>query len=293
VKSIGQYAFSDCLKLRTINIPKKVSHIKRRTFLCCTALESVTFPEGLREIGEEAFGECVNLKAVKFPSSLRRLGPRCFSNCSSLTSVTVPEGVTCIGKRAFQGNQLRSISLPASLKDVEASFVKGPVLQEVHLSEENPYLKIENGVLFTKDGKKLLVFLLNTKTRYEIPEGVTHIADEALNGITNLTVLSLPDSVTYIGDYAFMHCWHLENIRLSSNLTHIGKEAFRYTGLQKLNVPASVQSIGDDAFKDIAKIGKNVFQKKRKPFTICALQDSFAIEYAKKNCIPYEIWNEE
>ena len=49
--SIGDYAFEDCTKLTSIEIPDSVTDIGYEAFQSCTNLTSVTIPDSVTSIG--------------------------------------------------------------------------------------------------------------------------------------------------------------------------------------------------------------------------------------------------
>ena len=55
VTSIASYAFRDCTKLTSINIPNSVTSIGGDAFMGCTGLTSITIPIGVKGIGDSAF----------------------------------------------------------------------------------------------------------------------------------------------------------------------------------------------------------------------------------------------
>ena len=108
---------------------------------------------------------------------------------------------------------------------------------------------------------------------FEVPEGVTEIADEAFMYCQSLSAISLPstltkigesafklceslqaitipDSVTEIGQAAFSMCHSLTDVVLSRSLCEIADEAFRETAIKHIVIPESVRSIGESAFED-------------------------------------------
>ena len=100
--SIGQYAFSGCLSLTSVEIPNSVTTIGDYAFEC-TGLTSVEIPNSVTSIGQKAFWNCSSLTSVTIPNSVTTIGQRAFESCSSLTSVTISNSVTSIGRDAFWG----------------------------------------------------------------------------------------------------------------------------------------------------------------------------------------------
>ena len=108
---------------------------------------------------------------------------------------------------------------------------------------------------------------------FDVPEGVTEIADSAFMDCQSLSAISLPSTLTKIGNYAFKRCESLQAITIPDSVTEIGQaafwmchsltdvvlsrslceiayEAFCETAIEHLVIPESVKSIGECAFED-------------------------------------------
>ena len=202
MKSIGEYAFTNCQSLGSITIPKDVTNIGQYTFVNCTSLKSITIPENVTNIGKKAFGGCTALASVTIPGNVTSIGEYAFNSCTSLESVTIPESVTSIGKFAFQDcESLRSITIPGSVKNIEQFTFRGCRSLES--------VTIENGVTNIMHKVFLGCQSLNSVT---IPESVTSIGEQAFGGCITLESITIPSSVTSIKGYTFYNCSALTNI---------------------------------------------------------------------------------
>ena len=136
------------------------------------------------------------------------------------------------------------------------------LVEEEVLSTEVTYkdlaegVKDEYGVLYSKDGKRLLKGNVELK-EYTVRKGTRVICDCAFKDYgdfysfrcSTLTSLTLPSSLKSIGDEAFGGCRSLTSLTLPSSLQSIGNSAFRdCNSLTSLTLPSSLQSIGDYAF---------------------------------------------
>ena len=109
-------------------------------------------------------------------------------------------------------------------------------------------VKDEYGVVYSKDGKRLLKEL-NIPSSYNIRPGTRIICDEAFQMCCNITNINIPDSVTHIGNRAFLACGGLTSITIPNSITHIGDEAFYgCRSLTSIIIPNSVIHIGEGAF---------------------------------------------
>jgi len=101
VTSIGNYAFYDFVRLKSISLASTVRRIGVRAFYRCTGLNAVALPSTVTSIGKNAFQNCFGLTAVVLPRGLRTISPYTFNQCTSLRVITIPAGVTEVGQEAF------------------------------------------------------------------------------------------------------------------------------------------------------------------------------------------------
>ena len=104
ITSIGAYAFCNCDAIVDISeLPVRLSHIADWAFYDCLALRTITFPVGVREIGQGAFLGCENLTAINLPEGILSIGDSIFTGCTSLQEISLPSSITAIGTYAFSG----------------------------------------------------------------------------------------------------------------------------------------------------------------------------------------------
>jgi hypothetical protein len=82
VTSIGQYAFTNCNKLTSVDFPN-VTTVGAYAFQACNKIVSVNIPM-LNKIEKYTFNGCSALTAVNFPV-VASIGQRGFSGCSAMT----------------------------------------------------------------------------------------------------------------------------------------------------------------------------------------------------------------
>lgn len=135
----------------------------------------------------------------------------------------------------------------------ETSFFYCKMLKAIEVDDANEYYTSVNGVLFTKDMKKLIVYPVmkeNESASYIIPEGVERVGICAFYKNVSLKSIIIPSTLKEIGDMAFFKCENIGLVTLPDGLEKIGNDAFSYCHGMKhvMFIPSSVKEIGSFAF---------------------------------------------
>lgn len=186
------------------------------------------------------------------------LGNSTFQYCtqaSDIESVTLPDSLTTIEKNAFYNcEKLKSVTIPQNVSSIGlAAFVEGlseSSLTEIKVDPENPYFSEKDGVVFSKDGTKLIVFPSGRSGDYQIPGGTVSVGDYAFYYCVNVSSITVPGSVRSLGEGAFGNCSSLTKAVLNEGLEEIGEYAFQSSsGIRDLIIPASVKSVGKNGLR--------------------------------------------
>ena len=100
----------------------------------------------------------------------------------------------------------------------------------------------------------------NQITRVVIEEGCYAIAGRAFQGCQNLSSVTLPSTVRGINEYAFYGCKALKEIQLPEALQIIDQGAFAESGIQQIEIPKNVSTIGMNAFRDCVSLKSVTFR---------------------------------
>ena len=98
---IGEYAFSYCTALESVDFGQGIRFILRCAFSCDNKLESLSFPESLEAIGDNTFSYCENIKDVALGDAIKSIDKEAFYQCVSIEYITLPRSVEYIGPSAF------------------------------------------------------------------------------------------------------------------------------------------------------------------------------------------------
>ncbi len=101
VKAVGENAFTNLKKLKSVTLPNGVESIGNGAFYGCGALTSVKVPSTVTSIGDYAFRMCTALNDITLPDGISKIGARTFYNCKSIKRINIPGNVTLIDDSAF------------------------------------------------------------------------------------------------------------------------------------------------------------------------------------------------
>lgn len=199
-KKIGTFAFGSHPKLQKITIPASVLKIGGGAFYHCEQLREIKFKRksSCKSIENykiyQAFEGCKNLREIILPDSMQRINYS-FPGCISLRRIHLGKKIQGYEKGLHENNPLT----------FDYFCVAGSqALREITVSKQNPYFSSDQGVLFDKQKKTLLLY---------------PVAKSALN-------YKVPGSVKKINVLSFSHCKRLRSLVINRNLK-IGASAFR------------------------------------------------------------------
>jgi|GEM_PF-872324 len=223
VKIIGEYAFFKN-DITGVNLPIGLEEIETDGF-GYSWLTSIDLPSTLTKLGPGAF-EFTSISSVTIPGGVKEIGSSCFAN-TSLNDVTISEGVEKIGSYAFKYTYVPSYSIPASVNEIGEFAFEGCVsTTEFDVEEENVNFKDVDGVLFSKDGKKLIRYPGNKDgATYTVPEGVTELCEDAFSSCAKLTDITLSETLRTIGDRSFRYNSNLDTLTIYERVNDIQGDA--------------------------------------------------------------------
>ncbi|OUO80604.1 hypothetical protein B5F53_02480 [Blautia sp. An249] len=136
---LGKGAFSNCVNLKSIQIPESLIVMEPMVFLNCKRLSEVTFcgtVYAVDKLEKESFLGCSSLKRIKIPRKIEVIGERAFYRCMELEEVLLPVSLKEIKREAFYQTGLKELELPEGLKKIgDSAFLKCKQLEYVRIPD--------------------------------------------------------------------------------------------------------------------------------------------------------------
>lgn len=280
---LGDEVFSGARALTSVSLPAGLKEIKEKSFLECARLESVTIPYTVEKIGELAFYGCaklssVNFEAVKEGETANKLeiadGAEynggtfgVFGECYSLETIVFPERTSVIGSYAFgqssnakTDSYLKTVTIPSTIESIGmyafgyCTGITTIKMPETSALEDRGSIGAIGFGAFAGLDKLTAIKIPSSEKQYTV-------SGKAFVG-TGITSVKIPASVKEIVSTdptktsatlygAFTDMPALESVEFAANsvMTVISAGAFRDNDyLNKVVLPAGIQTIGDSAF---------------------------------------------
>ena len=283
LKQIGDEAFSSAT-IKQLSIPSTVKTIGRNAF-ASAHLEKLTFETriekghrlyDLQNIGDMAFNNSLSLQRLVAPAGvIAKIKGSVFDAQNieivgeddieagllaktSVSSLSIGEGVKKIGDRAFEGLEITSLTIPASVIEIGVGAFWHCPIETLAVAEGNATFIVKNNCLIDKTTHTLVAAFGNGTISKDFvwggSDGKTKMFDVTSVGngafaYTQVESMVIPSNVKIIGEFAFAHS-ALKQVVIESGVKNIGAKAFYMSeNLQTVSVADSVQSIGCNAFE--------------------------------------------
>ena len=165
------------------------------------------------------------------------MGAPWWSYRSQIHRVILSEGITRIGGGAFYECNIDSITLPSTIATIGTNaFYKCNALKSYKVAEGNTVYSAHDGVLYSADGTRLILFPYAKDDQHTAPMTMTVLPEGCIYE-TNIKELYLP-AVTELDSAAIRYCHKLERIHFSDALDTVALGAIqRCPNLRAIDVP--------------------------------------------------------
>ena len=259
INYISAEAYAECPNLKDVTIPTTIGWIAEGAF-SESAIQSVVLPlELANNIGAYAFADCKSLKkVVGLHDNPGDIPNTVFKGVADGAVLFVPEGA------ADNYNAFLGWTDYLTLK--EARDMTDEVIEIGDFKYRVTYFEL-TGDAMNRQLQLLGVAKGKSPTAVDIPAVLLYddmdyslqsVGEEAFQNNGNITRADFSEAVTLndIGEYAFSGCANLKEVLLykdyssDAQLYCIQEGAFKASGLEGINLPESLSTIGSEAFKD-------------------------------------------
>lgn len=166
-------------------------------------------------------------------------------------TIYLPKYATSFNRVDVKLPNLRKLYVPKNTREL-IGINDMPKLKVI-IDKKNPYIKMKNGAVYSKNGKELLT-MVNSKKTYKISKGTTFI-DFRSNKTVEKVIL--PSSIINLNSGAFDWCFKLKSVKLNEELKIIEGYAFeKCKSLKSITIPKNVEEIQFWAFKNCRNLSK-------------------------------------
>lgn len=175
-----------------------------------------------------------------------------------------------------------------SIGDTVGELTEERLSTEVTEDEINNGVEDAFGVVYSKDGKRLLKCKNINLGHYSIKIGTNTICDRAFFEIESLEQIGIPESVKYIGDEAFYNNM-IKDVTIPDSVISIGNGAFCFNRFEEICIPNSIKHIGDNPFMCCGKqIAPDNYKLAITSYSDCFLvENKMLIDKSKNKLISY------
>lgn len=216
IRTIGYFAFAECKKLTSINIPYMVTELN--SSFGFDLLPNLAYEEDDKAyyLGDEHSPYSVMVKAkdsgvteFEVEYSVRIIYARAFYGCTALTDITIYENVRLIGEQAFSGcGALKNVTLPYGVSTLGKGVFKDCISLET--------IDIPDTV--RSIGEQAFGGCI-ALCAVKLPCYLSRIEQLTFEGCVSLTDIYIPERIAYIGNAAFLSCDSLINVYYGGNET--------------------------------------------------------------------------
>ena len=226
----------------------------------------VVCPDSVVSIGYCAFRFDGNLRRAVLPRGLATYDSGWFRSCPRLEELTLPGALERLDASLFDAESLRVVRIGALTSELAPGMFGKSKLEAIEVDPENPFISSDGVAVYDK-GKTAMLALAVPCESYEVAPTCVGVAKKAFCGFSNLKSVTLPPCVEVVGPFAFAHtglssfcaprdlahigeraffdCSSLEEADLGKSLRSLASHAFTSTALCEIEVPASIEELGN------------------------------------------------
>ena len=208
-------------------------------------------PDHVMVDGERYTVESVEAGAYNRPRTLRHL--------------IIPDSFNYVDEWAFCCDNLRSVYIGKKMDYIDnLTFCHCKKLHHIHIDKDNLHLKTFNGMVLSKDGKKVLTWF-RERRHLTIPEGVEEIDDIVFINNFTLESVCFPKNLRKMGDNSFGNCPKLRKVFLPGDFEKFRTQSFLDNkNLKCVDLPSTLTDLGGMIFTNCPNLETVVLRSPEK-----------------------------
>ena len=188
--------------------------------------DTYKIPSNVKEIGDNAFSDCPYLKKINIPDTIESVGNSAFGFCSNLKEATV-NAKNLRRLTFYKSSNLESVTIGSNVSSWgDQIFLGCNKLSDLTILSST--LDVNNNHLYTSSALKEIK-VNEDNSKYMVKDGILFSKD----GSKIYAYPTGKQEDTYVFD---------------SNVKEIGESAFWMTNLKCINIPDTIESVGNSAF---------------------------------------------
>ena len=234
-----------CTSMTTLNLPSSLEYITGKAFSTSVAkIETINIPESnehykaedgyiYSDDGTELVYVASAKTIISINENVETIKEGAMYNVMKATEIVIPDNVTTIEREVFThgSNELIRIDIGKGVSNLSSQFkgwggMYNATNLEITIDSENPNYKVENNLILTKDGKKVITFCKPNVQTQVVPEGVEELENYAFTGFSQAEEIELPSTLKVIGISCFSDCDNIKTIEIPNSIETIEGYAF-------------------------------------------------------------------
>ena len=181
-----------------------------------------------------------------------------YADRTKVKKLVLEEGVTNAPNSAFYGmTNLKDVQLPSTLDTWGTSvFASSNNIETIEVAEGGEF-SAKGNILYGENETRLIMSGKAVSGKVELPQTLTTIDANGLDGRGEITEIVMPEGLKTIGNNAFRNVKKPETLTIPSTVTSIGTNAFQnWENITEAAIPEGVTALSNNTFSGCANLQK-------------------------------------
>lgn len=275
INFLNNQVFSNLPNLKTVDFGNTVKSLYQ-TF-ANSGLEEIVIPENVNDIQVNVFRECENLRKVVFECSNAEIGPTVFGGCISLEEVYIPIHATLADDILGVSGEFYNQDVTFYVYEHTDAYdkIKGladacglnyEIIDEKlsgQCGEEITWkLDLETKTLYLEGKGQTWLYHVSDKSQWtsDYPEEwIFESLPEWSHSCEVIEHIVIGDGITHLNNSVFNGLTNLKDVEFGKDVVSLIR-TFPNCGLEEITIPASVELMRHEVFRNNQNLKKVVFE---------------------------------